>query len=1617
MYDSEEGIYKKTAVLPNATVFSNLSPLVDAVRVYLSVWGTDLGDEVEPWRGELMGNVSGTLTNVSTSVVAAGSNGTANETNITTDIVEFSSYSPQYLNRQDHALLFQKKLLLELPVEHIDNYTAWKQAFIENSEMWWPYYGGTAERNPSWTVEQAIQALAAANSTSNFSTDLLKNFTKLPHTTNATIPPNTDLLAGVTDGVPVQILSHLTGQPQTPPAIQASNPATIFRQLLSPLTNKPYEINHNFLEFTAVSGGRLGWEQDFPSYQGVLDRDATALTPRFVDYDLDANEVGGWLTWNCSLDALRYVERFEVFRVVERDVEAEQAEELDNATSSSMSTGLREYKNLDSSMKAKFDRAFIGAGEGSADLPALYASDLPGSPDESDVSYARRELLGSVYVNLTDVTSDVNAGYEVITSEDHDPAAGVDRSWGKLTAAAQEMVSGRFENETAGRSFYKRFSARFVSQIPGVTFKPVNDAELAGGGLYGSWNGLNFTGPFWREGELSQKQARAGAGRSCRSRVGDGGMTGSGSIHWSYKMYGNEKWTKSAGSSESQQLDLTACIDATYPVVSFALKIPENTFFAAGRRGSSGKHYKESWGIYAGNWFSGLQTRTPAWVNSSTETFNVNSKTQQTPSQPDPSSKPGDKLHLPILGGVSGDTQSCITADVPYHFAPASPPPTTASSSSTVPDPTFGGTILRDNHISFKDFYLVDTDPDLNEIGGFMQWSPPSDQFSAALVDQLLIYTSNSTNGRRKRDIRFDRVERGSAREMMVPGGERRSEYNTQLYATVVFEDKKVSELFWDVNRNAKVLGSSLKKQLNGESVLRDAKPLSPWPPGPATEDSFLYNMTSYYSPVSFPPSARSEIFRSMGVNPEEFLLPSEAVSSLTLNEVKERAETSKIGLPVTVLWTNTSAVEGRVVGANSTLACEDENGTITNSDPDSCTRVTQLEIFVNSEMEYSAGEMGMGGYKRLFRYADTSDGGSYGDGEGAVLNEGLVIDLSGDRGYWRGVVGGVNGSDDDRKPLSWVDGNANLLSGDVGENLRGFPVKVFIPQNTLLVRDNLKDSNNLLAPLDKTYEYDASSTLKAESQDSNVQQTSSIISSLSPSPVAYSHLNSPPSPNTATISAPISEFQHQPLALFTSPSLTHPHSGPANSANRLAQARDPAHPSSRTTGSSPLPNPFLSLPSNQDQLAKDKYFLLYARSRFFHQSQPAQYLGFSETLTHFQDEDLIPGSVSGVLRHSTPVNSYLGVEDNERPLDKKGDPILARSVSSRDCESGHEGSVMLGAGASFTGNLNCRLRELVNANLWRAGSSGGEGDPEIVGYMVYLGDSRGMATGVQSVREVEAGGNGTENSTYFADVNSWMARSGEWGGGLREIEGDTETKTRADELYPGFFKHTNSFTPTDSGYSSKKASLNKHAVSTLSGNYSLIPTAPISPPFQAIGTPDQPAYRQNKLKLKDTSLLFVEGYSGQLTGAPYSTDYLVKNNDAATQAVVAKTTEDGQNSLQKLDITGYAEELYFESKALKFVGAAKIPDLTDISIPGESAGGSDTYDTMILFPVRKRAPSQVRDLLLNDPTGDLVLALKAYIDAADNITLYSSRNGFPPANADSEPDTDPSPALAPETE
>ena len=100
-------------------------------------------------------------------------------------------------------------------------------------------------------------------------------------------------------------------------------------------------------------------------------------------------------------------------------------------------------------------------------------------------------------------------------------------------------------------------------------------------------------------------------------------------------------------------------------------------------------------------------------------------------------------------------------------------------------DPTCGGALLRDNHVRFADFFLVDADPDYNQVGGFLQWGEPLDGFSKQLIHELIIYASNSTNSRRIRKIRRDSIDFGRSGQASV-----------EEFSTVVFEDTQLNRIY-----------------------------------------------------------------------------------------------------------------------------------------------------------------------------------------------------------------------------------------------------------------------------------------------------------------------------------------------------------------------------------------------------------------------------------------------------------------------------------------------------------------------------------------------------------------------------------------------------------------------------------------------------------------------------------------------------------------------------------------------------------------------------------------------------------------------------------------------------
>lgn len=156
----------------------------------------------------------------------------------------------------------KRQLLADIPVLPVENYTEFLAALPSFYASWLASKNGTTGASADNMTETAFDASLYAF---------------LPEQPNITIRENTDILAGKLD-------------------------PGLFGKSLK--TDQAVEANYYFLQFTLVSGGGKFFEQNIQPTLGLNDRSADIRDLRFIDFDLDRREVGGWLTFNVSLEGL-----------------------------------------------------------------------------------------------------------------------------------------------------------------------------------------------------------------------------------------------------------------------------------------------------------------------------------------------------------------------------------------------------------------------------------------------------------------------------------------------------------------------------------------------------------------------------------------------------------------------------------------------------------------------------------------------------------------------------------------------------------------------------------------------------------------------------------------------------------------------------------------------------------------------------------------------------------------------------------------------------------------------------------------------------------------------------------------------------------------------------------------------------------------------------------------------------------------------------------------------------------------------------------------------------------------------------------------------------------------
>ncbi|CAD7965053.1 unnamed protein product, partial [Amoebophrya sp. A120] len=271
------------------------------------------------------------------------------------------------------------------------------------------------------------------------------------------------------------------------------------------------------------------------------------------------------------------------------------------------------------------------------------------------------------------------------------------------------------------------------------------------------------------------------------------------------------------------------------------------------------------------------------------------------------------------------------------------------------------------------------------------------------------------------------------------------------------------------------------------------------------------------------------------------------------------------------------------------------------------------------------------------------------------------------------------------------------------------FPVKLFLPENTELVKkEKFADSGNLLKPYTKSYSTAVSSTTATAAEDFSLDTTISVTNAR----------------------------RHATLSSFQCPSLVNFYGGASNIARREVFENVNSLSVDNVRTAANFYNPFLSLKENEEKfLARSKYFLIYAKSKFFQQSSPAAFLQMSETISHFTDKNVKENKISGDLRHAQPISTYQKLIEDEKPssgyssssqtfgtLATRAYPVVTTTQSKnrlyafdkKECETT----------ALRKKDINCRLRKILNQELERKQIANGNANPLIVGYLVYSTNS-----------------------------------------------------------------------------------------------------------------------------------------------------------------------------------------------------------------------------------------------------------------------------------------------------
>ncbi|CAD7975383.1 unnamed protein product [Amoebophrya sp. A25] len=1169
-----------------------------------------------------------------------------------------------------------------------------------------------------------------------------------------------------------------------------------------------------------------------------------------------------------------------------------------------------------------------------------------------------------------------------------------------------------------------------------------------------------------------------------------------------------------------------------YPVVALALKIPENTYFSGNER----------WEISAGNWFQDRQTRSPGLLHSAEQVpssvvnetlFDLQAKTvyegdfvsgKPKPQHPSSanhggtveswnaavtSSSTSGQNHLSryyrkttestgttqvekgknlaIAGGIASDYASLISGSSFVY----------SRGTGSKLDPTAGGTLLRDNYVRFTDFFFVDTDPDFNEVGGFLNWGRATDSFSESLVSELLIYTSNSTTGRNVRTIRQDWVD-NAGNQLIAPVKQARTEaagegwnrdpgsrsplektHPQTLYSTVVFEDKRLHEF-------ALMSGSD-----SGDNTY--------WPRDSLVNSQHdAHNYTFFYSPQSLSPNARKVLLTDLqGLPPllqapgslppglftvptddERYMLEGYAVTVLTTVansttptrsaaidarsratavEVSGSLPGEKIYPPPQGSWhgsdgsyqnfiTGVAALYPNWTASNplgqafysSRPAAEDFGNTLSSSP------ISQDYLY-NALHAYTAEEQAFSGFKRLFRYVDPATGA---EGNGTVIS----LDRT---GYSGGHVNLLMAA----RPTNTTAASEQSATLSHATPFPSFPVKLFVPQGTTLVRDRI-DRSNFLQPMSSVYEYEEHDYNNPSLKESGTGSTAASGAYN----VGSDHLAA------EVIDSTIRKGAHIPLSSFQCPSLVNFYAGPGSVSRRNERVsyggasvayesggkRENAIPTAFTQNhfnfmdsrARNFYNPFLSLKSNEeDFLARDKFFLIHAKSKFFHQTQPAQFLALSEVLAHFSDSDVRTNQIGGTLRHSQPVVTYQKLIEDEYP---QADYTIANpSVQSPQRASGgphykvnHDATQSETTLFTFNRDecestaltrqdVNCRLRQVLNAELQRREGLTNRANPLIQGYVVYsmaasnfandlggwmAGAGEGFQKRASTVSEEQADRT-TRYGSGFGDVlfrheHSYVPAQGVgsyadlMGSSSEDLQTQTIAATRLKAQNSGFGGPSGAQLVESTSAVDAQAILQpgtadlinrtefikagKHAVSSSVASYSYIVNTSL--PMDV--SENAPGKFITAYLLEPVTAVGVA--SSSTTPASGNNRNSAASSSSTTSSSSTRSSDQhGPNGLLTNDYlssvpdpTSGVEDLFWESEALRFTTAVEIE-------PGTPFAGNDT---LVVFPIRERSTEEVAELRLLNKDLDALIVRYQNISSTSSSGTTSTGVSLPTA-------------------